>query len=105
MSYGNYSFSVSDYDRKRQPKAANGGQKENKESRTMEKKVVLITGCSSGIGRKLCMILKRKGYFVAASARELSRLDHLDADMKVMLDVSRPETIENAVKEIIERSG
>lgn len=51
------------------------------------------------------MILKRKGYFVAASARELSRLDHLDADMKVMLDVSRPETIENAVKEIIERSG
>lgn len=71
----------------------------------MEKKVVLITGCSSGIGRKLCMILKRKGYFVAASARELFRLDHLDADMKVMLDVSRPETIENAVKEIIERSG
>ena len=43
----------------------------------MPNKVVLITGCSSGIGKALCEEFHRRGYRVIATARRLETLDPL----------------------------
>jgi NADP-dependent 3-hydroxy acid dehydrogenase YdfG len=40
-------------------------------------KTVLITGCSSGIGRALCEKYLAKGFHVYASARNIHSLDDL----------------------------
>lgn len=71
----------------------------------MESKVVLITGCSSGIGRKLCMILAEKGYQVVATARDIRNIDEIPADMKVELDVTNKESIEYVIQKVIRRYG
>lgn len=71
----------------------------------MENKVVVITGCSSGVGRELCMILSRKGYQVIATARDVSKLDEVQADMKLELDVTNKESIEIAIKKVIRQYG
>lgn len=71
----------------------------------MESKVTLITGCSSGVGRKLCMLLAEKGYRVVATARDISKIDDIPADMKLEMDVSDEESIENAIEKIIRQYG
>lgn len=68
-----------------------------------DKKVVLITGCSTGIGRELCKILFDKGYIVAASARKLEDLEGLTASLKVALDVTQKESVTASVNEVISR--
>lgn len=69
------------------------------------KKVVLITGCSSGIGRGLCEVLTAKGYSVAATARKPQSLNGLQVALKLPLDVTRPESIKEAMDEIMARLG
>lgn len=49
---------------------------------------VLVTGCSSGIGRALAVELARRGHAVVATARDLSALDGLDLERKLALDVT-----------------
>lgn len=71
----------------------------------MESKVVLLTGCSSGVGKKLCMLLVEKGYQVVATARDISKIDQIPADMKLELDVSNQESIDNAVGKVISQYG
>ncbi len=71
----------------------------------MNNQVVLITGCSSGVGRNLCVALKKRGYTVVASARSLHKIEDLDVDMKVELDVTKGNTIKRAVDEMILRFG
>ena len=71
----------------------------------MKSKVVLITGCSSGVGRKLCTLLAEKGYRVVATARDITKLDEIQVDMKLVLDVSDEESIENAMGKIIRQYG
>ncbi len=68
-------------------------------------KVILITGCSTGIGRRLAEDLTQAGYTVAATARRLESLDGLDAALKLELDVTRQESINAAVTIVIERFG
>lgn len=71
----------------------------------MKQEVVLITGCSSGVGRNLCTNLQKRGYRVVASARNINSISDLDSDMKVELDVTNADMIKQAVTKVIERYG
>lgn len=66
-------------------------------------KVVLITGCSSGIGRDLAQNLMEGGYFVVITARKLESLSDLSASLKLAMDVTQPESVKNAVTDVIHR--
>ena len=66
-------------------------------------KTVLITGCSSGIGRALCEKYLSKGFHVYASARNIRNLDDLAEHSnltKLSLDVNSPSSINNAIAHI-----
>ncbi|MCX7774024.1 MAG: SDR family oxidoreductase [Clostridia bacterium] len=66
-------------------------------------KVVLITGCSSGIGRELCGTFMEKGFQVIATARNLEALKDVTAAMKLSLDVTQKESVDAAVLEVLSR--
>jgi NAD(P)-dependent dehydrogenase (short-subunit alcohol dehydrogenase family) len=66
-------------------------------------KAVLVTGASSGIGRKITERLAAQGYFVYATARKEEDLKALGAIRNVQalrLDVTRPADIAAAVETI-----
>jgi len=66
-------------------------------------KAVLVTGASTGIGRKITERLAAAGYFVYAGARkdsDLRELDAIDNVDSVRLDVTKPEEIAAAVETI-----
>ena len=66
-------------------------------------KAVLVTGASTGIGRKIAERLASDGYFVYAGARKDSDLQALGAIKNVQplrLDVTKPQDIESAVATI-----
>lgn len=63
--------------------------------------VILITGCSTGIGRELCKILFDKGYTVVATARNVDTLNDLSASLKVSLDVTQKDSISVAINKVI----
>ncbi len=67
---------------------------------TMSPKAVLVTGASTGIGRKITERLAADGYFVYAGARKEADLKELGAIKNVQairLDVTSTEDIDNAV--------
>jgi NADP-dependent 3-hydroxy acid dehydrogenase YdfG len=68
-------------------------------------KIVLITGCSTGIGRDLAHRLAHSGYTVIATARKVESLENLPVAWKLRLDVTKPESIRHAVNIIIQRFG
>lgn len=71
----------------------------------MERKVVLITGGSSGIGKSIGIFLKSKGYIVYGTTRNLSKHpDFNDFDL-LELDVRDTRTIETAVAKLLEKEG
>lgn len=61
---------------------------------------VLITGCSTGIGRHCAIRLRQKGYLVVATARNLEAIEDLKAlDIHTLaLDVCDDQAIEQAFK-------
>jgi NAD(P)-dependent dehydrogenase (short-subunit alcohol dehydrogenase family) len=68
-------------------------------------KAVLVTGASTGIGRKITEHLAGKGYFVYAGARkseDLESLGKIKNVQAVKLDVTKPEDIKSAVETITE---
>jgi NAD(P)-dependent dehydrogenase (short-subunit alcohol dehydrogenase family) len=68
-----------------------------------EQKAVLVTGASSGIGRKIAERLAAQGHFVYAGARKEEDLKALAAIKNVQpirLDVTRQEDIDTAVAAI-----
>lgn len=67
--------------------------------------VVLITGCSSGIGRDLAWRLAQAGYRVVATARNVETLADLPAALKLPLDVTQPVSIQKAVQCTLEQFG
>ncbi|MGR6917659.1 SDR family NAD(P)-dependent oxidoreductase [[Actinomadura] parvosata] len=77
---------------------------------TLEGKVALVTGASSGIGEATALALSAAGARVAAGARRADRLKHLaeraPGDMlAVELDVSDQESVRAAVSRTVERFG
>src|SRR4030095_16788026 len=60
-------------------------------------KRVVITGCSSGIGRALASLLTGRGYEVIATARKLEALAGLDVAQRLALDVTSDASVAIAV--------
>lgn len=69
--------------------------------------VVLVTGCSSGIGRALAEEFARRGHRTFASARRLQALSGLKGDRLsgVELDVTIEASIDAALKTIAAQAG
>ena len=70
-------------------------------------RTVLITGCSSGIGRCLALGLKARGYDVIASARRPTDVAALTADglFALPLDLASSDSIVAAVAAVRARTG
>jgi NAD(P)-dependent dehydrogenase (short-subunit alcohol dehydrogenase family) len=61
-------------------------------------KVVLITGCSTGIGCDLANKLAQSGYTVVATARNVESMEGLEVALKLPLDVTNSESIQKAME-------
>lgn len=70
-------------------------------------KAVLITGCSTGIGRATALRLARGGWPVYATARRLESIADLERDgcKLLQLDVTDPESIAAAVAAVEDAEG
>lgn len=72
-----------------------------------EKKSILITGCSTGIGLCVAQGLQQRGYRVFATARkkeDVTRLHEMGLE-SLYLDLTDHLSIQNAVKEILNRTN
>ncbi len=77
------------------------------------KQIVLITGCSSGMGLVTSIYLAEKNYKVYASMRDLNKKEQLmtaskkaGVDIKLLqLDVTDEESVKSAVGSILEKEG
>lgn len=67
---------------------------------------VLITGCSSGIGRRAAQMLARRGYRVLATARKAGDLEQLEAEgfEALALDLADPGSVEALAGEVLSRT-
>ncbi len=73
----------------------------------MDKRSILITGCSSGIGYCVARGLRERGYRVFATARKHSDVERLTAEglESLPLDLDDSASIAAAMAEILERTG
>lgn len=69
--------------------------------------VVLVTGCSSGIGRATARLLRERGWRVFATARRSEDVEHLEAEgfEALVLDLDEPLAIRVAVDELLDATG
>ena len=58
---------------------------------------ILITGCSTGIGRAAAVELTKRGHEVIATARKPASIDDLDVAAKLSLDVDDQASVDAAV--------
>jgi short-subunit dehydrogenase len=58
---------------------------------------VLITGCSTGIGRAAAIELTKRGHDVIATARKVETLDDLDVAARLPLDVTDDSSVAAAI--------
>lgn len=75
-----------------------------------DKKVWLITGCSTGFGRELARQLLENGYRVVVTARDASKIQDLAAIDKenalaIDLDVNDAARVKEAIEKTVERFG
>jgi NAD(P)-dependent dehydrogenase (short-subunit alcohol dehydrogenase family) len=73
----------------------------------MRQKTVLITGCSSGIGRCLALGLHARGYRVFATVKQAKDVAALRAAglESLVLDLRSPDSIRAAVEEVLAQTG
>ncbi|WP_273569112.1 SDR family oxidoreductase [Maribacter halichondriae] len=71
----------------------------------MERKVVLITGGSSGIGKAIGMYLSSQGFSVYGTTRNLEKHAHFESFELLFLDVGNVISIQEAVDTIIAKEG
>jgi NADP-dependent 3-hydroxy acid dehydrogenase YdfG len=74
---------------------------------SLEKQVVLVTGCSTGIGRALARELRASGHRPFATARRLESVAELASEGidTVRLDVNDTASIGAAVRTVLDRAG
>jgi NAD(P)-dependent dehydrogenase (short-subunit alcohol dehydrogenase family) len=58
---------------------------------------VLVTGCSTGIGRATAVELTKRGHAVVATARRAASIEDLDVDEQLVLDVDDDASVASAV--------
>ncbi len=71
-------------------------------------RVILVTGCSSGIGRAAALEAARRGHRVFATARnrnDLAELGRGENLATLALDVTDPASVRAAVRETLSRAG
>ena len=68
-------------------------------------KVVFITGASSGIGKAIGLYLHEKGYTVFGTSRSPEKYESTVPFSLLKLDVTKPETISEAVSQISSQAG
>ncbi len=66
-------------------------------------RVVLVTGCSSGIGQATAELLRERGWQVFPTARSLEDLERLGQQgfQPIKLDVGDPASVEDAIEEVM----
>ena len=71
----------------------------------MDKKVAVITGGSSGIGKKTAFMLNEKGFTVYACARRLDKMLALEAmGVNILhIDVTKDESVKKCIDTILEK--
>ncbi|MGH7270665.1 MAG: SDR family NAD(P)-dependent oxidoreductase, partial [Polyangiaceae bacterium] len=83
-------------------------------SNLMDRKVILVTGCASGIGRSLAKRLYEAGHTLTLTdvnedgLRRAAKADGLSDESRVTLralDVCDPEAWRAAIRDVVERSG
>ncbi len=85
------------------PGPALGAEADPKADEESSQKAVLVTGASTGIGRKITEVLAARGVYVYAGARkeaDLKELDAIDNVQSIRLDVTIQEDIDEAVETI-----
>ncbi|GLB52429.1 short-chain dehydrogenase/reductase [Neptunitalea chrysea] len=70
----------------------------------MSKKVVFITGASSGIGKAVGSYLTNNGYTVYGTSRNPDRITNSPFEL-VALDVRNKESISTAISEVLNKEG
>ncbi|MGH1335300.1 MAG: oxidoreductase [Aureispira sp.] len=73
----------------------------------MSKKVILITGASSGIGKATALQLLQEGYVVYGAARRVEKMADLEAKgmHALAMDITKDEEIQRVVNTIQEAHG
>ena len=77
---------------------------------SVQNKVVVLTGASSGVGAATARVLAEKGAIVVLAARSMDKLNKVAAELRgkhevVRLDVTNEEQVNEAVRSIHERFG
>jgi len=80
---------------------------------SLDGKVALVTGASSGIGRAIALLLLERGMMVAASGRRRERLDDLAKKsrelpgelLSLVVDQRKAEENEALIEKVVERWG
>lgn len=72
----------------------------------MNERSILVTGCSSGIGRAAALGMKARGWRVFATARKAEDLQQLKADglEAFYLDYAEPESIAALADDVLQRT-
>ena len=71
----------------------------------MKSKAILITGCSSGIGKATALRLAAEGHIVYATGRTLDSIQDLEGCKKLQLEVGDEESMKAAVAAVEDAEG